>query len=130
MKCPNCRNQYNYKKEKSADGNTTCLICGTVAPTKDWQKPRITKRERQLETELAEARAEIERKNEELDMFLAEQQAMNEIVERKSALIGQMRDALKWHCAACPDTNDYGDKRHCEECKIKTLLDASEGVTK
>ena len=45
--------------------------------------------------QLAEARAEIERKNEELDMFLAEQQAMNEIIERKNALIEQMREALR-----------------------------------
>ena len=42
-----------------------------------------------------EARTEIKLKNEELDMFLAEQQAMNEIVERKSALIERMREALK-----------------------------------
>ena len=48
-----------------------------------------------LERELVEARAEIERKNEELDMFLAEQQAMNEIVERKDALIEQMQTAFK-----------------------------------
>ena len=42
-----------------------------------------------------EARTDAERKNEEIDMFLAEQQAINEIIERKSALIEQMREALK-----------------------------------
>ena len=42
-----------------------------------------------------ETRAEIELKNEELDMFLAEQQAMGEIIEHKDKLIEQMREALK-----------------------------------
>ena len=64
---------------------------------------------RQLETELsdknrqlAEALAVIERKNEEFDTFLAEQQAINEIVERKSALIEQMREALKAVVSSAP----------------------------
>lgn len=42
-----------------------------------------------------ETRAEIELKNEELDMFLAEQQAMGEIIEHKDKLIEQMREALE-----------------------------------
>jgi hypothetical protein len=55
----------------------------------------------ELERELAEARAEIERKN---------------------ALIEQMREALIWGCNVCPEVNDYGDRRHCEECKVNELL--------
>ena len=50
MKCPNCHNQYN--------GNTTCLLCGTTAPTSEWAK---SKREEELEAELAEALGEIKR---------------------------------------------------------------------
>jgi chromosome segregation ATPase len=48
-----------------------------------------------LQRRVHEARAEIKLKNEELDMFLAEQQAMGEIIERKGKLIEQMREALK-----------------------------------
>jgi chromosome segregation ATPase len=48
-----------------------------------------------LQRMVHEARAVIERKNEELDMFLAEQQAMGEIIEHKDKLIEQMREALK-----------------------------------
>lgn len=48
-----------------------------------------------LQRMVHEARAEIKMKNEELDMFLAEQQAMGEIIERKDKLIEQMREALK-----------------------------------
>jgi len=102
---------------------------------------------RQLETELAdkdkqlaEARAEIDRLErreyqlkkdniESLDLLAADTALQNRLadqIEIKDRLIEQMREALKGHCAACPDTDDYGDKRHCEECKIKTLLDAAE----
>ena len=52
-----------------------------------------------------EARTDSERKNEELDMFLAEQQAINEIIERKSALIEQMREALKEINSECGAAN-------------------------
>lgn len=56
MKCPNCRNQYNYKKDKRPNGNTTCLICETTAPTSEWRKRPKTRCERELETELAAAK--------------------------------------------------------------------------
>lgn len=49
-----------------------------------------------LQRMVHEARAEIKLKNEELDMFLAEQQAMGEIIERKGKLIEQMREALRF----------------------------------
>jgi len=95
---------------------------------------------RQLETELVAARAEIDRLErreyqlkkdniESLDLLAADTALQNRLadqIEIKDRLIEQMREALKGHCAACPDTDDYGDKRHCEECKIKTLLDAAE----
>ena len=88
---------------------------------------------RQLETELAEARAEIERKNEELDMFLAEQRAMNEIIERKNALIEQMREALSlilegaihdfhYSCQLRDNCLCWG----CQKKRVKAALSAAE----
>jgi uncharacterized coiled-coil DUF342 family protein len=56
-----------------------------------------------------EARAEIKLKNEELDMFLAEQQAMGEIIERKGKLIEQMREALQWYKEQVSSCNRNGD---------------------
>lgn len=61
MKCPTCRNQYNYKKEKDINGNTTCLICGTIAPTSQWTKPRKTKNEKRLEAQLANVKQLLEK---------------------------------------------------------------------
>jgi len=88
---------------------------------------------RQLETELDRLeRREYQLKKdniESLDLLAADTALQNRLadqIEIKDRLIEQMREALKGHCAACPDTDDYGDKRHCEECKIKTLLDAAE----
>jgi len=63
---------------------------------------------------LAEARAEIELKNEELDMFLAEQQAMGEIIERKERLIERMREALR---LALPEARST----HCEQTILAAL---------
>ena len=88
---------------------------------------------RQLETELADARAEIERKNEELDMFLAEQRAMNEIIERKNALIEQMREALSlilegaihdfhYSCQLRDNCLCWG----CQKKRVKAALSAAE----
>ena len=85
---------------------------------------------RQLETELAdkgrqfaEARAEIERKNEELDMFLAEQRAMNEIIERKNALIEQMRGALEIAISCVKEIHGEESRDYAE---IKAALSAAE----
>ena len=63
----------------------------------------------ELRKQLVEAQAEIERKNAELDMFLAEQQAINEIIERKSALIERMREALQWYKEQVSSCNRNGD---------------------
>ena len=71
MKCPNCHNQYNYKTERRLNGNTTCLLCGTTAPTSEWAKRPKSKREEELEHvlhELTEALADNERLKRLLDM--------------------------------------------------------------
>lgn len=64
-----------------------------------------------------EARAEIELKNEELDMFLAEQQAMGEIIESKDRLIERMKNCQNCgktvgfcrHCRYAPDKRGWDD---------------------
>ena len=61
MKCPTCRNQFNYKKEGDINGDTTCLICGTTAPTSQWTKPRKTKNEKRLEAQLANVKQLLEK---------------------------------------------------------------------
>ena len=84
---------------------------------------------RQLETELAEARAEIARqakiladKEEELDMFLLEQEALTEIIEKKDALIEQMREALE-NIRDYPGHIDYttGEVHSMQEIAIAAL---------
>lgn len=102
MKCPNCRNQYNYKTERRPNGNTTCLICGTTAPTSEWAKRPKSKREKELETELAEARAKLDSKQDIVDQLRLDseiycdrlKEARAEITA-KNKLIEQMKAALK-----------------------------------
>lgn len=65
--------------------------------------------------------AEVER--DELRKQLTDAQAE---IERKDKLIEQMRDALSWQCAGCPEVDDNGDRRNCDECSVKRLLSAAE----
>jgi len=88
----------------------------------------------ELQEQLAEARAEIERKNEELDMFLAEQQAMNKIIARKDKLIEQMREALEWVLEGAIHDFHYVCQHRdnclcwgCQKARIKATLAAERG---
>lgn len=90
----------------------------------EWRDDEIAK----LQQQLQEARAEIERRkadyaemNEERIKWLSDNMKQEKLIE-------QMREALSWQCADCPDVNDYGDKRHCDECCIKRLLSAAERI--
>jgi hypothetical protein len=47
---------------------------------------------------------------------------INDEIYRRDKLIEQMREALIWGCNVCPEVNDYGDKRHCKECRVNELL--------
>lgn len=91
------------------------------------REPRLIDFARQLEREIAEARAEINIIEHDANVLIGDIKAE---LERKDKLIEQMREALSWQCAGCPDTNDYGDKRHCDECSIKQLLSAAERMGK
>ncbi len=72
MKCPNCRNQFNYAMDKDPDGNTKCLICEMVAPTVEWRKRVKSKREKDLEAENAELRKLVEQIADNLEKHRAE----------------------------------------------------------
>jgi len=96
------------------------------------RRPAEVERE-ELRKQLADARAEIERKNEELDMFLAEQRAMNEIIERKDQLIEQMREALNLMLeGAIYDFHYVCQHRDnclcwdCQKVRVKAALSAAE----
>ena len=83
---------------------------------------------KQLEAELAESRAEIERKNAELDTFLAEQQVMNEVIESKDKLIEQMLEALEMadeliDQLIIDNTDNYAEER----AKIRVAIAAAKG---
>lgn len=94
MKCPNCHDQYN--------GNTTCLLCGTTAPTSEWAK---SKREEELETELAKAIQRIdqlERKEyqlkkdniESLDLLAADSELQNRLADQIEQKDKQLAKAI------------------------------------
>ena len=81
-----------------------------------------------LQRMVHEAQAEIKLKNEELDMFWAEQQAMGEIIECKNKLIEQMLEALERadeliDQLIIDNTDNYAEER----VKIRAAIAAAKG---
>lgn len=80
-----------------------------------------------LETKLADARAEIERKNETIDTNSIMLSAREALINKQSKLIEQMREALEDAFDHICLDGDPLDARELEVCnKIEAALEAAE----